>query len=994
MSSLSGQTIAGYEVIEKIGEGGMGAVYKARQPLLNRIVALKVMAPNLAADADFVARFKREATLAASFNHPNIVLVYGAGTQGNTHYMAMEFVEGETLRQRIAKHGRIEPREAVAITVYIAQALQYAWNKSRLIHRDIKPDNIFVSKTGEIKVGDLGLAKTVGGPSTSLTQTGMMMGSPHYISPEQASAKKDIDFRADIYSLGCTLYHMLTGRPPYEGDDSLAVIGKHVHEPPPAIFMVWQQCPMPLALLVGKMLAKRPHERPQSYEELIAQLREAHGKLAPVVKPPPASASEPTKMATPTPKPEVAKTPTRKPVPARWSPRFSVFWPGRLKPELQRIVLAGAAMIVIAAVGLVFWSPWNKPSPQDSTTPSLQHSVASTEAALKQLGSVYKNSVGGEMVYIPPGEFMMGSTKEEQAWALANGANEVSVKREGEAPRKTAIKNGFWLGRTEVTVGQWKEFVMATGYKTDAEKKGEATYALDRQKKAWERNLKGASWRDPGFDQEDNHPVGCVSWNDSVAFCEWLTERERKAGRLSAGQAVRLPTEAEWEYACRAGSPSKFWWGESKEDGKDRLNWYETADGFRWVSPVDHYGDRGRNAFGLADMLGNVYEWCLDDCDVKQAHEESYKGNAGRRVLRGGSFHHGPGDVRCAYRYSSPPSHSDSRNGFRVCVGVGLSGAAAATAMGKGGILAPAETRVRALTTKPKVGEVFTLDIGKGVAMELMGIPPGEFLMGSTKEEQAWAVASGRKEEEVKREGEAPRKATIKQGFWMGRTEVTVGQWKEFVTATGYRTEAEKRGFVDSAPRTGQSLEGRVDGLSWRDPGFGSPPQDNHPVCCVIWNDAVAFCEWLTERERKAGRLGAGQVVRLPTEAEWEYACRAGTAGKWWWGDVGKESKGRLNWSGPADGFQFTSLVDHYGARGRNGFGLADMSGNVQEWCLDDYDAAGAHEEAYKGGALRVLRGSTFTGDLGTTRCAARSFRTHNHSNSYNGFRVAVGVER
>ncbi len=162
----------------------------------------------------------------------------------------------------------------------------------------------------------------------------------------------------------------------------------------------------------------------------------------------------------------------------------------------------------------------------------------------------------------------------------------------------------------------------------------------------------------------------CVNWNDAVAFCDWLTDRERKAGRLAAGQVVRLPTEAEWEYACRAGTQTKFWWGESKEDGDGRLNWGGKEDGFEFVAPVDAFGGRGRNKFGLADMLGNVHEWCLDEFDAKQPHEECYNGNPGARVLRGGSCYFYPSNVRCASRGSPTPSNSNSDFGFRVVAGV------------------------------------------------------------------------------------------------------------------------------------------------------------------------------------------------------------------------------------------------------------------------------------------------------------------------------------
>ena len=435
------------------------------------------------------------------------------------------------------------------------------------------------------------------------------------------------------------------------------------------------------------------------------------------------------------------------------------------------------------------------------------------------------------------------------------------------------------------------------------------------------------------------------------------------------------------------------------------MNWLGNAkaDGFEFVAPVDSFGARGRNGFGLADMLGNVSEWCLDEFDMTQAHENLWTGYPRLRVLRGGSYNYGgPGNMRCASRHGLSPSSSICIYGFRVCVGVNLSGgttAAASTlparALKETEMQVPAETRVPALTANPKRGEVCTLPLGGSTTVELVGIPPGEFLLGSTKEEQAWAMANGAAERYVKSEGEAPRKTRIKDGFWMGRTEVTVGQWKEFVTATGYKTEAEKQGYVDSARRKGQPQWGRVDGLSWREPGFDAAPQDNHAVSCVSWNDAVAFCEWATERERKAGRLAAGQMVRLPTEAEWEYACRAGTQTKFWWGESEEDGKDRLNSNGKADGFGWVAPVDSFGSRGRNGFGLADMLGNVQEWCLDEYDAMQAHEECYKGHPFgRVLRSQSCTSSLSSCRCAQRYTFRPSVSSSAVGFRVAVGVAR
>ncbi|MBM3888515.1 MAG: serine/threonine protein kinase [Verrucomicrobia bacterium] len=285
MENLEGQTFAGYEVHALLGRGGMGAVYRARQPLLNRIVALKVISPAVAQDPEFLARFHREATAAAKLSHSNIVLLYTAGTCDGVPYMACEFVEGETLQAKLDRRGRLDPREALAICVFVAQALDHAWQKAQIVHRDIKPDNIFLSSAGEVKVGDFGLAKSIGGPTMGLTKTGTTLGTPNYMSPEQALGQKEIDFRADIYSLGCVLYHLLSGQLPYASASVIEVMTQQAYGPPLVITQVMSDCTVPLALLVGKMVAKDPNARHPSYEELIADLH----RVRAFVRPPDAS---------------------------------------------------------------------------------------------------------------------------------------------------------------------------------------------------------------------------------------------------------------------------------------------------------------------------------------------------------------------------------------------------------------------------------------------------------------------------------------------------------------------------------------------------------------------------------------------------------------------------------------------------------------------------------------------------------------------------------
>ncbi|MDY0167397.1 MAG: SUMF1/EgtB/PvdO family nonheme iron enzyme [Thermoguttaceae bacterium] len=322
-------------------------------------------------------------------------------------------------------------------------------------------------------------------------------------------------------------------------------------------------------------------------------------------------------------------------------------------------------------------------------------------------GTAKKLDLGGdvtlEVVYIPPGEFMMGSTPEERAWATGpeGGATPGTSREKPEGdPRPTRVRNGFWMGRTEVTVGQFRRFVEETGYVTDAEQPGATTHCFDHEwvisgkapPHPW-KAMEDKSWRDPNFPfpVEDNHPVVCVSWNDGRAFCRWLTQRERDAGRLPEGLEYRLPTEAEWAYACRGGSKESlyYWWGNDLKDGEGRLNisavdflpgrnkiWplanVPWSDGFAFVAPVDHYGERGRNGFGLADMLGNVWEIVLDHFDPQGAHEEVHLASENiRPVCRGGNYFDVPGNARCAVRLGlRGPDYSDSRDGFRICLGV------------------------------------------------------------------------------------------------------------------------------------------------------------------------------------------------------------------------------------------------------------------------------------------------------------------------------------
>jgi tetratricopeptide (TPR) repeat protein len=262
--------IPGHRVIRPLGEGGMGTVYLAEDLALGRRVAVKIISQNVARDPAVRARFLREARLLATIEHPNVVRVYSFGATEDGAYLVMEYVEGETLAERI-RRGPIAFNDAKDILRKVIDAVDAAWEK-RIVHRDIKPSNILFNGRGNLKVADFGLAKGVEGTDaksdSSLTQTGYLLGSPHYVAPEQAQGH-EADFRADIYSLGVTLFEMLTGRKPFEGGSALAIIARHLHEELPSVTSFRRDVGKDLADLVSWMTAKDPNKRPASYRELL-----------------------------------------------------------------------------------------------------------------------------------------------------------------------------------------------------------------------------------------------------------------------------------------------------------------------------------------------------------------------------------------------------------------------------------------------------------------------------------------------------------------------------------------------------------------------------------------------------------------------------------------------------------------------------------------------------------------------------------------------------
>ncbi|MBW3594022.1 MAG: protein kinase, partial [Actinobacteria bacterium] len=256
--SAASQTYGGrYAVIERVGVGGMAEVYRARDELLGREVAVKVLSERLSTDRSFVERFRREAQAAANLNHPNIVSLYDYGSDGATNFIVMEYIDGRSLGEVIAQEAPLLPERAAEIASDVAKALERAHNAG-LVHRDIKPNNIMMTSTGQTKVTDFGIVRALGGDTEQqMTQTGMVIGTAAYLSPEQAQGNP-VDARSDVYSLGCVLYEMLTGSPPFSGDTPLAVAYKHVRETPEPPSSINPDVPEDLDAITMKALAKNP----------------------------------------------------------------------------------------------------------------------------------------------------------------------------------------------------------------------------------------------------------------------------------------------------------------------------------------------------------------------------------------------------------------------------------------------------------------------------------------------------------------------------------------------------------------------------------------------------------------------------------------------------------------------------------------------------------------------------------------------------------------
>lgn len=278
----TGQRIPGYKIMEKLGAGAMATVFKARQLSLYRLVAIKILPRKYSSNKQFIDRFYAEGRAAAQLNHPNIVQAYDVGNAGEFHYFVMEFVDGQTVHDAIIANRRFNETEAVDIGIAVAEALQHAHAKG-LIHRDIKPKNIMITPQGVVKVADLGLARAIDDKEAALAEAGKAYGTPYYISPEQIRGEVNVNAQADLYSLGATMYHMVTGNVPYNGKNPNEVMQKHLKSDLVPPDHVNSKLSTGISEIIEMMMAKSRKDRYKNCADLLTDLRAIRrGELPPI----------------------------------------------------------------------------------------------------------------------------------------------------------------------------------------------------------------------------------------------------------------------------------------------------------------------------------------------------------------------------------------------------------------------------------------------------------------------------------------------------------------------------------------------------------------------------------------------------------------------------------------------------------------------------------------------------------------------------------------
>lgn len=603
-SSTPGElgTLGPYRILQRVGRGGMGIVFRALDPKLQRVVAVKVLAPEIAIDPTARLRFEREARSAAAVSHPHVVVIHAVDETHNPPYLVMEFVQGKTLAEKLDEQGMLSVKEILRIGAQIAEGLAAA-HKQGLVHRDMKPANVLLENGVErVKVTDFGLAKAV--DDVGMTRTGDLSGTPLYMSPEQASGAI-IDHRTDLFSLGAVLYTMCTGRAPFRADNPLAVLKRICEDTPRPIQHVNPDVPDWVCAIVGRMLAKSPADRFQTAAEVAALLQK---HLAMVQA-------------------GAHVTPTGLKTESLSAMNLHRLWPWPI-----------AALGILVVIGVVLWLVPHRtqrdPSPlvvraTDSPSPKFGdkgrgelHPGGAAKAKRAGFDSVVGREAPDPLDGKNAGDRrVLTDLKIPFRWCPSGHFTMGGPKSEGDHGVEVLLPRGFWIQETEVTQSEWASLMGSM-----------PSHEMSRGK-------------------GDRHPIYYVSFDDATKFCRKLTDRERKAGRLPPEWEYGLPTEQQWEYACRAGTTTDTSFGDKMDSTQANFNgdWpHKDAPKGPHIERAVKVASYPPNDWGIYDMHGNVNE---------------FTSMPGR--VRGGSWWDSGRNCCSGIFIPNPPTASESV-GFRV----------------------------------------------------------------------------------------------------------------------------------------------------------------------------------------------------------------------------------------------------------------------------------------------------------------------------------------
>ncbi len=1047
-ASSAPRTVAGYVILEQVGRGGMGVVYKAQQEGLNRVVAIKTILAGAHAGDDELERFRAEAEAVARLRHDNIVQIYQVGTldEGGSRvpFMALEYLEGGGLDKQIA--GTPWPsRNAAELIEALARAVHSA-HEAGIVHRDLKPANILFTADGRPKVTDFGLAKRLDADS-GRTRSGSILGTPSYMAPEQARGDLDaVGPLSDVYALGAILYELLTGRPPFKANSVWDTVKQVLEQPPVPPTQLQGSAPRDLETICLMCLAKEPRRRYLSASALADDLRRFLDDK-PILARPTGGLERMWRWCRRN--PGLAGTAAAAVLVLIAGTLVSTFFAirssanARLADEKARLAEVNAS----AAHENAKRAEANAAAADESArraTRLASYAGKQRDMALESFNTLL-TEVEERLTDSPAMRQVRDRLVETAAKGLdrlaAAGPTEVGADR-GLAVARLRLAHSFErLGNaaaarkeyeaalgildaiTKAHVGDRDAAVLAAAVRSDLS----GLLAVSDPVAARSHARAAAAALDPLAATE---PPDALAREALAAVCLRLgrflredgdragAERELRRGLALREQlAVATPDDVGRQLAVVEAFQSV---GEflTESDSGAATELLKKADGITTKLAEANPADRQvkTRAAALALASGLAFERAGHTLPANLSYRRAY--NLQREVLAAEPYN---ATVQfAAVRSCQLLADLNFRTGNKelgrdfAVTGVNRMGPVLAAnptnlvslrmmrdlewrladaslkmsawvgarnhqrqALALTRQLAAASPKDAALredekTLSRQLAETVA-KFGKGasansIGMDLVRVPGGKFRMGADESVED-AVAAFKEGKALFLPEHPAREVTITKDLLFGATEVTRGQFRAFVEATGYRTDAEKDGrgigfFNPTFGAQGRQLE------DWRATGFGGQ-SDDHPVVGVSWNDAVAFCTWLSKKE--------GRTYRLPTEAEWEYACRAGTRTRYWTGDdpetlaTGanvpdqsyRDANGDQGYATLArrDGYAGAAPVGEFAA---NPFGLYDMHGNVWEWCQDGYDPKayerlGKEDPREPDRAVHVTRGGCYT---------------------------------